>query len=686
MTDTDLRQLCEVMANQSPAMRLTPFVGSGVSLAATGGSPCAGWGGLLRDGIEICEQLIPDLPDGWADRKRGDLENADGKSYLSVAEDLVPRLRECNDGEEIGSWIQRAIGGLRLKPEGRELIQTVLSLGDSVVTTNYDNLIEQLAPEWPTCTWIDDNYRNAIKTPKMIVHLHGFVAKPESIILSASDYERLRNVERAKEINKSIFLANRFLFIGCGDGLSDPNIGPLLTFLEKIKLENPKEKHYLLVTGSQLGRFRQGWQWPLVVPVAYGNHFSELTPFLKKLKNGEPINVSQNPRDYERQATNESMSLLSMRRTAQQKMHEAARAMEGAAAAMRDVELQSDIPTVLSTWEPDLQEPVHQRKAASLVDAVAHLESCMELLVSAFEAAEFVVWPLTAPRFARLAAWVAPVAEKVSELDDSSRELLEKVILARDNLYICADIYNGYRTPYTALKRASTNMERATEITSSLRSDLGRLQEGRPSGSGGPFQTRVRQPSLRPIPSNLDEATGPLAPAAPDWSSPGPVRAGPVSEDYSDKPPSRSDEMPRPEFCVVPLFEAVGAGNPLEADENPVDYLALASQLVGEEAFLVLVRGESMMGEDGVLEGDYLIVDRGVQFENGDMVVAFIFSDSGAMVKRIWQDSKSVWLESSNPAYEPKEYAREDVIVHGKVTGIIRPRVPRTRRRGPPSG
>ena len=122
----------------------------------------------------------------------------------------------------------------------------------------------------------------------------------------------------------------------------------------------------------------------------------------------------------------------------------------------------------------------------------------------------------------------------------------------------------------------------------------------------------------------------------------------------------------------------------MEADENPRDYLALPAQLVGgEEMFLVLVRGESMAGEDGVMEGDYLIVDRGARRENGDMVVAFIVADNGATVKRIWHEGKSLRLESSNPDYTPIDFTRdEDIIIHGKVTGVVRPHVPRARRRG----
>jgi hypothetical protein len=116
-----LDRLYEAMADESPLKRPTPFVGSGVSLAATGGNPCAGWGGLLLDGIEVCERVIPYLPPGWADRRKGNLENADVHAYLALAEDIVPRLRQARDGNEFGTWIKRTIGGLRLKANTTKL-------------------------------------------------------------------------------------------------------------------------------------------------------------------------------------------------------------------------------------------------------------------------------------------------------------------------------------------------------------------------------------------------------------------------------------------------------------------------------------------------------------------------------------------------------------------------------------
>lgn len=698
-----LDRLYEAMANESPWDRPTPFVGSGFSLAVTGGSPCAGWGGLLLDGIAVCERVISPLPPEWADQRKGNLKNADVHAYLALAEDIVPRLRRVRDGRELDTWLKRAIGGLLPTAEGYKLIEAVRELGNLIVTTNYDTLVEGTEQDWTGCTWTDGEYSNADRIPKMVIHLHGLVGKPESIILSGTDYERLRNAERAQTLNKALFLRHRFLFIGCGDGLYDPNIGPLITFLDKFKAEATAE-HYLLVPGRQLRQFIENEISPLIVPVAYGNEFSDLRPFLENLARHDRVDVSQDPGFYEQRIADKPAKLLDLVRDAQAKLQRALEMLERAAPAMRDVELYSAMPDELNTWDPDHQEPVHQRAAAALTEPAARLESSLERLVPVFETAETQVWQLTAPKFARLAAWVAPVSERVSELADKSRQLLIKVTRARDNLRIHVEILDNYQAPYMALEHAQTNIERAASIASSLNAALGGPQGFQPSGRGGnpppgPGGSQLYSvPSERgqvsdlasrrlqdtPPPQQGDAADVNLRRAAPTLS-PGSAEADQIaSQRVPDMPEPEHSESSEPGSRSVRLYSAVGAGNPLAADGDVIGDLAMPKQHVhGGEVFMLVVKGDSMT-EDGVLEGDYVIVEHGPDWNNGDMVVAFIREDNGAVIKRIWREGESIKLVSSpsNRQNPPRVFTSDDeIIVHGRVTGILRPQVPRTRLR-----
>ena len=91
-------------------------------------------------------------------------------------------------------------------------------------------------------------------------------------------------------------------------------------------------------------------------------------------------------------------------------------------------------------------------------------------------------------------------------------------------------------------------------------------------------------------------------------------------------------------FCGSPGVRFPRATRRILARQNIEDYLALPAQLTrGREVFLLRVRGNSMSGEDGVLHDDYVIVHHTRDYQDGDMVVAFVPDEDGATVKRIWR-------------------------------------------------
>jgi hypothetical protein len=72
-----LNRLREAVAKRTTTTPLlSPFVGTGFSLAATG-ADYASWSGLLLEGIKVCQRVGTPMPSGWADRMREQLDNAD---------------------------------------------------------------------------------------------------------------------------------------------------------------------------------------------------------------------------------------------------------------------------------------------------------------------------------------------------------------------------------------------------------------------------------------------------------------------------------------------------------------------------------------------------------------------------------------------------------------------------------
>jgi repressor LexA len=123
----------------------------------------------------------------------------------------------------------------------------------------------------------------------------------------------------------------------------------------------------------------------------------------------------------------------------------------------------------------------------------------------------------------------------------------------------------------------------------------------------------------------------------------------------------------------LPLVGEIAAGGPLLAEENIEDYIEVPEPLSqGGEEFLLRVKGDSMVNA-GILDGDYVVVQRRQDARNGEIVVALAGDDESAdeaTVKRFFREDGRVRLQPENDALEPI-YARH-VQILGRVVGVFR--------------
>lgn len=119
-----------------------------------------------------------------------------------------------------------------------------------------------------------------------------------------------------------------------------------------------------------------------------------------------------------------------------------------------------------------------------------------------------------------------------------------------------------------------------------------------------------------------------------------------------------------------PLVGEVPAGFPSPAEEELRDILSFDEYLVDrpEASFVLRVRGDSMTGE-GIKAGDLVIVERGREPRNGDVIVAEV--DGEWTMKYFRKKGTDVTLEAANPAYPPVR-PREELRIAGVVTAVIR--------------
>ena len=137
---------------------------------------------------------------------------------------------------------------------------------------------------------------------------------------------------------------------------------------------------------------------------------------------------------------------------------------------------------------------------------------------------------------------------------------------------------------------------------------------------------------------------------------------------------SRAIELvPRPESggaVELPLLGRVAAGRPIEALEQ-ADHIAVPEQFIRRrDTFVLKVVGSSMV-QDGILDGDYIVVEQRPQADNGETVVAVVGGE--ATVKRLYRDRPGrIRLQPANDAMAPLVVKERDCEVRGVVVAVLR--------------
>lgn len=120
----------------------------------------------------------------------------------------------------------------------------------------------------------------------------------------------------------------------------------------------------------------------------------------------------------------------------------------------------------------------------------------------------------------------------------------------------------------------------------------------------------------------------------------------------------------------LPILGMIAAGKPIEPyTENETTIRVTSSMVTGKKrAFVLKVKGESMIDE-GILDGDYVVVEQQEEAKNGDIVVALL-ENGLATLKRFFKEQQRIRLEPANSKMSPI-YAT-NVRIQGKVVGVIR--------------
>ena len=118
----------------------------------------------------------------------------------------------------------------------------------------------------------------------------------------------------------------------------------------------------------------------------------------------------------------------------------------------------------------------------------------------------------------------------------------------------------------------------------------------------------------------------------------------------------------------LPLVGLITAGEPIEAIEENEMIAVPETFIKNENSYVLKVKGESMI-EEGILNGDYVIVERNFYPHNGDVVVALL-DNTYATLKKYFREKDRIRLQPANRTMKPI-YAKNPAI-QGIVRAVLR--------------
>jgi repressor LexA len=120
----------------------------------------------------------------------------------------------------------------------------------------------------------------------------------------------------------------------------------------------------------------------------------------------------------------------------------------------------------------------------------------------------------------------------------------------------------------------------------------------------------------------------------------------------------------------LPLMGYIAAGKPLEPHSDPnATFHVSASMISGKKtAYVLQVKGNSMI-DDGILDGDFVVIEKAETAVNGDIVVALV-DNNMATLKRFYNENGKVVLKPANSEMQP--IYPNSLLIQGKAVGIVR--------------
>ncbi|KHF24461.1 transcriptional repressor LexA [Solemya velum gill symbiont] len=120
----------------------------------------------------------------------------------------------------------------------------------------------------------------------------------------------------------------------------------------------------------------------------------------------------------------------------------------------------------------------------------------------------------------------------------------------------------------------------------------------------------------------------------------------------------------------LPLLGRIAAGQPIEAVSTPETLDVPTWMHTQAPCYVLQVKGDSMIDE-GILDGDFVVIEKRSHARNGEIIVALVEGEE-ATLKRIEQQATSTILHPANASMSPMTYRPDQVEIQGVLVGQMR--------------
>ena len=137
-------------------------------------------------------------------------------------------------------------------------------------------------------------------------------------------------------------------------------------------------------------------------------------------------------------------------------------------------------------------------------------------------------------------------------------------------------------------------------------------------------------------------------------------------------PPRDAIPVQQAAATELPVMGRIAAGVPIEAISHATHSVAVPSGMMKGTAnhYALEVKGDSMINA-GINDGDIVVIRETSTADSGDIVVALVEGHE-ATLKRFRRNGNMIALEAANPAYETRLFRDDQVVVQGRLVGLIR--------------